>query len=376
MEVEIIAVGDNLIHKEIFKSVRNLDGSYGFDPLYDRVREFIKKADVRIVNQETVFIDNETEYSSFPIFATPLPVADALVNAGFNVVTHASNHAFDKKQRGLDVTLNYWRKHHSDIGVVGIYGFERETEVPYIIERNGIKVAILNYTEKLNGHSVPSKERYRIARLRKKQKKNIAEQIKNAKSLADIVVVCPHWGCEYLYEPIKDQREWSEFFSQCNVDLVIGTHPHVVQPVETVRRLDGKKMLVYYSLGNFISCQVKAGTALGGLARVVFEKDETGVKIKEYELKPLVTHASDAFKAFQVYFLGDYSEELAAENQIFKTVSRLRNIEMTYKSQKQLFEDIIHYKAQAYNEYKTPRDVMFANVKSVFNFLIGKNIKK
>ena len=376
MELKLIAVGDNLIHKEIFKSVRDSEGDYDFNPLYDPVRDAIQAADIRIVNQETVFTDKASEYSSFPIFATPVFVADSLVKAGFNVVTHASNHAFDKKRRGLEVTWDYWKTHYPEVGVVGISGSREESNKVYIIERNGFKVAILNYTEKLNGHFVPPKDRFRIARLRKSEKRRIQERIAEARALADIVVVCPHWGCEYLYEPIRSQREWAAFFAQCGVDLVIGTHPHVVQPMETVTRADGKPMLVYYSLGNFISCQVKAGTALGGFAHVVFEKDEQGVRLKEYGLEPLITHADEGFRNFRTYFLRDYTEALAGENQIFKTVSRLRGIEMSKASQERLFEDIISYKAQAYNEYKTPRDVTMANIKSVFNFLIGKNIKK
>lgn len=147
MELKLIAVGDNLIHKEIFKSVRDSEGHYDFNPLYDPVRDAIQAADIRIVNQETVFTDKASEYSSFPIFATPVFVADSLVKAGFNVVTHASNHAFDKKRRGLEVTWDYWKTHYPEVGVVGISGSREESNKVYIIERNGFKVAILNYTE-------------------------------------------------------------------------------------------------------------------------------------------------------------------------------------------------------------------------------------
>ncbi len=370
-QLEILAVGDNLIHKEIYLSAYREDGSYCFDSIYAPVKNFINKADIRIVNQETVFIDKETEYASFPIFATPLSVADALAKAGFNVVTHASNHALDKGQRGLRVSLNYWRKNHPEVEIVGIYE-KGAPQRPTVIERNGVKVAILNYTESLNGHFLMPFDDYRVNRLRNSDKKKIAEQISTAKKQADIVVVCPHWGCEYLYEPINRQKEWATFFAQCNVDLVIGTHPHVLQPLEILQRADGKKMPVYFSLGNFVSCQVKAGTALGGMARIVFEKDELGCHIKEQELIPLIMHADEGFKSFGVYFLKDYSDAMASSNQIFKAVKRIRGVDMSYGSQKKLYEDILSYKAKSYSEYKTPRDVYWANIKSIYYLLIGK----
>lgn len=370
-QLEILAVGDNLIHKEIYSSAYRKDGSYCFDSVYAPVKDFISKADIRIVNQETVFIDKKTEYASFPIFATPLSVADALAAVGFNVVTHASNHALDKGQRGLRVTLNYWREKYPEIEIAGIYE-KGAPQKPSVIERNGVKVAILNFTESLNGHLPLPFDHYRVNRLRNSDKKKIAEQIAQAKKLADIVVVCPHWGCEYLYEPINRQKEWAAFFARCNVDLVIGTHPHVLEPLETLRRADGEEMPVYYSLGNFVSCQVKAGTALGGMARIVFEKDGQGCRIKERELIPLIMHADEGFKSFRVYFLKDYSEMMASSNQIFKAVRRIRGIDMSYSLQKKLYEDILSYKAKSYSEYKTPRDVYWANIKSIYYLLIGK----
>ena len=110
----------------------------------------------------------------------------------------------------------------------------------------------------------------------------VREDIRKAKELSDFVIVCPHWGTENSYEISQEQRHWTDIFSDCGVDLVLGTHPHVVQPAELVQRADGQEMLVYYSLGNFVSNQESADNALGAMAQITLWKDESGVSIREY----------------------------------------------------------------------------------------------
>jgi len=144
-------------------------------------------------------------------------------------------------------------------------------------------------------------------------KKKMEGDIKKAEELADFTIVFPHWGVEYSYEPSKSQKELVDFFYDLGVDLVIGTHPHVLQPVEWVEKRDDHRMLVYYSLGNFISYQREAPRMLGGIAEVTISKDENGTYISSAGITPIVTHYENgkADYNYAIYRLDDYNESLA-----------------------------------------------------------------
>ena len=158
-------------------------------------------------------------------------------------------------------------------------------------------------------------------------------------------------------------------------DLIVGTHPHVVQNVEWFTQADGRKTLCIYSLGNFISCQVKAGTMLGAMADIVIEQKDGKTEIVSQKLLPLVTHTDGEYSFFTTYFLSQYSDKLAGENKIFRIVKRNYGIDVDCAYLNRLFEDILAGKAQAYNEFKSPRDVARSNVKGVLNSVMGRNTK-
>ena len=222
---------------------------------------------------------------------------------------------------------------------------------------------------------LPRSARYCVDVMKGFSRRALAERIGRARQEADFVIVFPHWGCEYLYEPIEAQRKWAAFFAEAGADLIIGTHPHVVQPVEWVERGDGGRTLCYYSLGNFISCQAGAGTMLGALADVTLERTDDGVRIASHDIVPLVTHTDAAYGHFVTYPLADYTDEMAAENKIFAVVERNQGIHVDCAYLGKLFDDILNYRAQAYNKYKSPWDVNKGNLKGVLNALRGKNVK-
>lgn len=375
MGVRIMAVGDDLIHKQLYEAARLPEGGYCFDGMFDGLRDMIAQADVRVINQETILVADEAQVSSFPAFGTPVAVGQAVVDAGFNVVTHASNHALDKGLDGIADTLAFWELHEDRVCMLGLHPSAADQERVRSIEVDGVKIALVNCTEKLNFRRLPRGARYCVDVMKGFSRRALAARIGRARAEADFVVVFPHWGCEYLYEPVDSQRRWASFFAEAGADLIIGTHPHVVQPVEWIERSDGGRTLCYYSLGNFISCQVGAGTMLGALADVTLERAGDGVRIASHDIVPLVTHTDASYGRFTTYPLADYTDEMAAENKIFAVVEKNRGIHVDVAYLRTLFDDILHYRAQAYNEYQTPWDVNMGNVKGVLNALRGKNMK-
>ena len=375
MGVRIMAVGDDLIHKQLYEAARLPEGGYCFDGMFDGLRDMIAQADVRVINQETILVADEAQVSSFPAFGTPVAVGQAVVDAGFNVVTHASNHALDKGLDGIADTLAFWELHEDRVCMLGLHPSAADQERVRSIEVDGVKIALVNCTEKLNFRRLPRGARYCVDVMKGFSRRALAARIGRARAEADFVVVFPHWGCEYLYEPVDSQRRWASFFAEAGADLIIGTHPHVVQPVEWIERSDGGRTLCYYSLGNFISCQVDAGTMLGALADVTLERTGDGVRIASHDIVPLVTHTDASYGRFTTYPLADYTDEMAAENKIFAVVEKNRGIHVDVAYLRTLFDDILHYRAQAYNEYQTPWDVNMGNVKGVLNALRGKNMK-
>ena len=182
-------------------------------------------------------------------------------------------------------------------------------------EQEGIRIAVLNYTYGTNGVAMPSDMPYAVNLL---DKDKVASDIEKAKEQADFIIVCPHWGTEYQLIPSSEQERWTDFFVENGVDLVIGTHPHVIEPVEWV----GDETLVYYSLGNFVNWTSSSGDGIanrmvGGMAEITVGIDDEGKAfIVEYDVEPLVCHLTEGTNGVTVYRLSDYTEELASENAI------------------------------------------------------------
>lgn len=313
--VSLLAVGDDLVHGSTLNGGRQEDGTYDFNGFYAHLKGEISAADLAIINQETILGGSEFEYSGYPRFNTPDAMGDAIVAAGFDIVLHATNHTMDKGAKGVENCMNYWKTEHPEITVLGIHESADAQREITVVEKNGIRIAMLNYTYSLNGIDLPAGKRYLVTLLAKSNSEFIRTQIRQAKELSDFVIVFPHWGTEYKYEPDSSQTYWTKLFAEEGVDLVIGAHPHVLEPVEWVERPDGEQMLVFYSLGNFISGQIEAPRILGGIAEVVLTEDENGkIRITDCAVIPTLTHYSVKVNdgTYTVYRLSDYTEELAA----------------------------------------------------------------
>lgn len=318
-EVDFAAVGDVLIHAPIYR--RGLEQG-SFDFIYENISDVIQEADVAVMNQETIYTSEPSGYSDFPRFGTPLSAGEAVVNAGFDVVTAATNHALDKGMEGIDTTYHFYEKY--DILPLGIQPSEHASDpVPFqIIRKRRISFALLNYTYGLNGQPLPDDCPYAVHKLT--DEAQIRADIRAAQEAADIVIVFAHWGTEYQTAPDEEQNRWTQVFLEEGVDVVIGTHPHVLQPYEWFTAEDGHRMLVYYSLGNFVSAQDMPERILGGMAQFKAAITLNGCEIVEADLVPVVTHQADGL--YTVYLLEDYTEELAGQHRLGITLEELRTI--------------------------------------------------
>lgn len=311
--VTLAAVGDDLIHTQIINSAKRVKGKKTYDHLFKHIKKDIEAVDLGIINQETVLGGSKLGYSGYPRFNSPTEIGDAIVEAGFDVVLHATNHAMDKGEAGLQRTLEFWKK-YSDITVLGVNETQEDANTVKVVEVNGIRIAMLNYTYGLNGLPLPKNRTYMVNLL---EEQSIREDVAKAKQQSDFVIVFPHWGNEYVYQPVDSQKKWTKLFLELGVDLVIGAHPHVLETVEWVEGENGHKMLVYYSLGNYISSQTEVPRMLGGLAKVTIEKvGNQKAVIKEASITPIVTHISKKNKEYTVYKLSEYTQKLASKHKL------------------------------------------------------------
>lgn len=330
--VELVAVGDNLIHEGLYKTGMKADGEWNYDHVYENVRDEIEAADLAIINQETIFINDRSKISAYPRFGSPPEIGDSLVRTGFDVVLHASNHTVDKGAEGVWDTMNFWKEKHPEITVLGINESEEDQSEIDVVECKGIRFAMLNYTYGLNGLPMPADEPYLVNLL---DKEKMTMDIAKAKEIADMVVVFLHVGDEYVYEPSKTAKQWVDFLLEQGVDIAINAHPHVLEPYTMLTREDGHKMLVYYSVGNFVSTQDRVPRLLGGMAKITIEmhvhEDGKDFRIKEYTLEPLVAHWNYGTMEFGVYMLEDYTDEMAAKHGIHRVSSEEFHVEVLWK---------------------------------------------
>ena len=360
-DLPLLAVGDNLMHMGVVYSGKQADGSLDYSFLYEGISDFLEHADIKIINQETILGGNERGFSGFPHFNSPTEVGDAIANSGFNVVLHASNHAADQGVEGLFACADFWDK-YPDVLMTGIYADkEKAGEIP-LLTVDGITFAILNYTYGPNMETLPKSLEGHLNLLCNYNANTyqmdfttlhpqVLTDIQKAKELADIVIVCPHWGTEYVTTPSIYEQEFALQMTEAGADLIIGTHPHVVQPVEWITAENGNRALCFYSLGNYVSTQKGGISMLEALAWVTFHVDEDGVSILEDKtgVIPLVCHyTSSPVRIKNIYPLEDYTSELASSHGIH-----------SYGGVNLTLEDLTGWSEEILGNWVLTREVLF-----------------
>lgn len=302
-EASLIAVGDYLIHSSVYKDANRLANGDGYDfkPMISYIKEIVSNYDIAYYNQETILGGSELGLSDYPTFNSPYEAGDAMLDAGFNLVSLATNHTMDSGKKAVENSCKYWQS-KENVLTAGSYCSEEERNKINIKETNNIKYTMLNYTYGTNGMPVandylvnvwptdidninnPEKDTKYQA-----YKKQVKEDIDKVKDKVDFLIVAMHWGVEYTHEPTAYEKDMASYLASLGVNLIIGTHPHVIQPVTWI-----DDTLVIYSLGNFISAQYqnkstctnyKCTTEL--MTSLKIEKDiknnQTSVKITNVE---------------------------------------------------------------------------------------------
>lgn len=346
-KVKLVAVGDNLYHLKVINSGLQKDGSHNYDAIYENMKEYIQEADVAIINQEVLLTADSSKWSGYPEFAAPLEVGEAVLKAGFNVITCATNHSYDKGAAVLTETVNYWNSKADDgVVMVGMYNSQKDYDTIAVKEYNGIKIAFLNYAYGVNGSRPDSKHSYMIKFMSESLMKS---EIQKAKKLADVVIVLPHWGTEYKLAPTSSQQALAKKIAEWGADIIIGTHPHVVEPLKYIATSDGRKVPCYYSLGNFVANYTDwHDPVLEGMVELTITKWNGKITIKNVKLTPLVCDirystawgSTDDYRfRYTVYKLEDYSEALA-DKHYNNRAGRTRSGAFTVAEFAQLFKDI------------------------------------
>ncbi|MDE5679095.1 MAG: CapA family protein, partial [Lachnospiraceae bacterium] len=288
-EVSFVVFGDNLIHEPIYRYGLRQEGAFDF--LFENMEAVIAESDVAAINQETPLVEKPEQYGDYPRFGTPVQVGQAIVDAGFDVVTCATNHVLDRGGECVSFTKEFFTSH--GILCLGINAADEADGSPYaIIVRNGIRFAFFNYTYGTNGIRVPEENPNMVHLL--DDEEQIMREIEKAKEEADFLIVFVHWGTEYAEKPDEFQLKWTQVFLDSKVDVVVGTHPHVLQPCEMLQDDTGHEMLVYYSIGNYISAQNEESCVKGGMAGFTVSLTAEGFRVTEYSLQPLtITRVED-----------------------------------------------------------------------------------
>ena len=333
--IDFLAVGDNIAHLGMRESGMKESGDWNYDAIYQPVKADVEAADLALVTQETVFVENRDDISGYPSFGTPPEFGDALVDTGFDVVAHATNHILDKGTDSIEYTMKWWKEKHPEIPILGIHQDQEDAEHITVVQCKALKLAMLDYTYGLN--DIPLAE-YKSFMVDVFDNEKAMADIRKAREEADVVIVVMHVGEEYVQDVDEQTRQWVDLFLEEDVDIVIGSHPHVIRTMETLTGEDGHKMLVYYSLGNFTSTQNDLPSLLGAMAKITIKKDvKTGaIQIPEHEFIPLLMHYNHDSRTYGIYKLNDYTQELADQH----TANERNPGEFSISYYKELFEQI------------------------------------
>ncbi len=294
-EASIVMVGDALMHMPVINAHKS-GGKYNFDNIFKYVGPIIEKYDLKYYNQETILGGTSLGLSGYPQFNSPQEVGDAFVKQGFNLVSLATNHTMDNYYRtnGKTITnsVNYWKKHADTVIAAGSYTSQEDRDEVIIREVNGIKYGFLSYTEQTNGISVPKSYLCNVY-----SKEKVKNDILKYRDKVDVLMVAMHWGEEYTNTPTSGEKEKAKYLASLGVDLIIGCHPHVIQPMTYI-----DNTLVVYSLGNFVSNQSGYNKQTGLMASANIVKrtyhGKTTVTIEDATAELIYTNKNDKYAIY------------------------------------------------------------------------------
>ena len=322
-KMSLVAVGDCLIHGAVYMDAKTGTDTYDFSDMISLVKPMIENYDLKYYNQETIIGGKNLGVSHYPRFNSPDEIGDNMVDLGFNLVSLANNHALDKDEAGILYSNEYWKG--KNVITAGTYSSSEMRDDIKVYEQNGIKYAFLAYTTSTNGLNVPAGKDYLINVYSDEQAK---EDIDKIKDKVDVIIVSMHWGDEYVLEPTESEKEIAQYLSSLGVNLIIGSHPHVIQPVGYVN-----DTLVIYSLGNFLSGQRPMGIdkTIGLLVGMDIVVKDDKVTFENIEKSLLYTYSTTRDTNYKVYPFKDLNDSILSGYQELETkYMAIVNKEVTY----------------------------------------------
>ena len=305
------AAGDNIIYQAGFTDARNRatgGREFDFTGNYVNIKEAISSADLSFINQETLVAGAEYGYSDYPRFNSPREVVYDLIDTGFDVIGIANNHMLDMGTDGLGDTIAFY-KTLSDVTMIGGYDSEQDFMTPRVVECDGIRIAFLAFTYATNGLSRAAGSDIYVPYI---DDADIERAVAAATEVSDLVFVSMHWGNENNFTPTEEQRHAAQLCADLGVDVIIGQHPHVIQPVEWIDGKDGNRMLCIFSLGDFIAVMMRASNMLGGIATFDIVQDGDVFTIENPVFEPTVFHFGPSYYNGCIYWLRDFDDSLAS----------------------------------------------------------------
>lgn len=262
---DIVMVGDAILHTNVYNDAK-VGNTYDFTKQYTMIRDYIEPYDLAFYNQETILGGKEIGLSNYPLFNSPYEFGDAMVDLGFNLVSLANNHTFDRGIIAIQNTVKYWKS--QPVVTAGAYDNEADRYAVNVHSINGITYGFLAYTWSLNGLRLPEGKEYMVPLL---DRQKMTADITALRPLVDVLIVSQHLHLEYITKPTEYQLAMAKFCADLGVDLVIQNHAHSIMPMERIG-----KTFVIYALGNFVSGQIGDDRRIGAFAALDIRKEVWG----------------------------------------------------------------------------------------------------
>ncbi len=305
-ELSMVMVGDCLIHKMVYQDALIGNNTYSFDKMFEDIKPYIEGKDLAYYNQESIIGGKSLGLSAYPRFNSPEEIGDDMTNLGFNLVSLVNNHTMDKGEKGVENSVNYWRTKPGVYWTGQALSEEERKNNIKVKKLNGINYGFLAYTTVTNGLLPPTNKTYLTNIYSEEKVKKDIEELK--KQNVDLIIVSMHWGEEYQNSENSKQKEIATYLSSLGVNIIIGAHPHVIQPVEMINNT-----LVFYSLGNFISAQDTDDKLTGALASLIVKKEDNKIVFDDIKVNLIYT----SFKYSKPYNFKLYPYE-KIDNNILK----------------------------------------------------------
>ena len=301
--MSLVAVGDALIHGAVYTDASLGNNNYDFSKMFTDVAPLIKDYDLKYYNQETIIGGKDLGVQHYPRFNSPDEIALNLLDIGFNMVSLANNHSLDMNEVGVLNSVNFWRDKNVVVSGQNDSFEDRESKIK-VYEQNGIKYAFLAYTDMTNGLTMPAGKDYLVNVYSDEQAKADIDKIKDK---VDVIIVSMHWGEEYTHVPTETQKREAQYLSSLGVNLIIGSHPHVIMPVDYVG-----DTLVIYSLGNFISGQSPLGIdkIIGLMVGMDIVVKDSKVTFENVDYKLLYTYCTANYRNYKVIPFSNLTEDI------------------------------------------------------------------